>query len=959
MSKQIISSGAIANDRTGDNLRNTAGKINANFNELYSALGNGSQLSVATVAKTGNYQDLTNKPALFSGNYNDLTNKPTIPTGVDFGNVTEHILPATDVTYDLGSATKRFRDLYLSGNTINLGGSTISQIGGAIVFDTLPGVQTDTLDVTGWEDYDNNVTIAIGQSYNIKTAGYNIGPYLDGAVPSIRYAFGNEPATPATWTFTYDGSGFIETITLTSAGDPIQLTDQFEFLWYPAPTTAVTPQLTFPPAASGPITNTVTVWNANGKELYINKNANDDIVSVTGTGWTGADYVPGGSDDGRLAVLKLPDDSIIFDGTPNAVASIVIGAVEDCFALASFIVTTQPHVAPLSGGGNANTGDVTFELNKIIGAGSASGDGNGYATVELVPDQSLYANHQYLVIDPTAPSHIHIRAGGPQDNSNADLILGGEKNHVRVRDNQGVRIQNEFTSDDYHWYDSSTFSDASWFVENGNNYVQFTTADPIMVNRFWSFTNGTPNQLIIYDAISQTSFTLDYAGWGSNPEPNVYKVQVVQTPPEGGTVIPSAIEFHLFTTTTNSIQLENNDFRVDVGDDIRMFSRDIFRLANYSTDEPIEITTDYDNSSYTWAFNSDGTMRFPSLNIDLHNGGVQNAQVLQFGDQYQQAVITGPTPNTDENAQRLIIQGQRGHGNGEGGDVYLWGGDSDSNGGDIKIYAGDADAVPGNGGYVNIAGGNGYADGGNVTLSAGDSALQGGDVVITSGSASQGTAGLITLNAGGATQWTFNADGSLSFPGGTSIKTSYGGGSRLIIDGTQGDGYLQLDSSSAVLVGYNSNGNVSIGNPNGGTITELVSEKVSFVNQSVPTTSAGKPGDTPGLVAFDSSYMYYCTGTFGGTTYTVVHNLAQGFSANGVDNGYLVENTYQLPQVGWKVYYNGEVRTINQVNNGGIPGFYVVFVDSELAIPGQASFAWGPAAITNIWKRVAWSGDTW
>jgi len=39
--------------------------------------------------------------------------------------------------------------------------------------------------------------------------------------------------------------------------------------------------------------------------------------------------------------------------------------------------------------------------------------------------------------------------------------------------------------------------------------------------------------------------------------------------------------------------------------------------------------------------------------------------------------------------------------------------------------------------------------------------------------------------------------------------------------------------------------------------------------------------------------------------------------------------------------------------------FSGVFVDAELSIPGQASFAWGPVSTTNIWKRVAWSGDTW
>jgi hypothetical protein len=42
------------------------------------------------------------------------------------GNVSGHILPNADITYDLGSSTNRFRDLYLSGSTINLGVSKIS-----------------------------------------------------------------------------------------------------------------------------------------------------------------------------------------------------------------------------------------------------------------------------------------------------------------------------------------------------------------------------------------------------------------------------------------------------------------------------------------------------------------------------------------------------------------------------------------------------------------------------------------------------------------------------------------------------------------------------------------------------------------------------------------------------------------------------------------------------------------
>lgn len=41
-------------------------------------------------------------------------------------NVSGHILPTANQAYDIGSNTLRFRDLYLSGNTIDLGGATLS-----------------------------------------------------------------------------------------------------------------------------------------------------------------------------------------------------------------------------------------------------------------------------------------------------------------------------------------------------------------------------------------------------------------------------------------------------------------------------------------------------------------------------------------------------------------------------------------------------------------------------------------------------------------------------------------------------------------------------------------------------------------------------------------------------------------------------------------------------------------
>jgi hypothetical protein len=55
--------------------------------------------------------------------------------------------------------------------------------------------------------------------------------------------------------------------------------------------------------------------------------------------------------------------------------------------------------------------------------------------MRLVPDlQGLEAADQYIIIDPTSgePGHIHIRAGGTQDNSGAHLYLGGEHSNVKI-----------------------------------------------------------------------------------------------------------------------------------------------------------------------------------------------------------------------------------------------------------------------------------------------------------------------------------------------------------------------------------------------------------------------------------------------------------------------------------------------------------------------------------------------
>ena len=85
MTKKIINTGTAANSKNGDSLRTAFTKINENFTEIYNSTG-----------------------------------------GLDLLNVASHIIPSATNTYDLGSPTRQWRSLYVSNNTIYLGGIALS-----------------------------------------------------------------------------------------------------------------------------------------------------------------------------------------------------------------------------------------------------------------------------------------------------------------------------------------------------------------------------------------------------------------------------------------------------------------------------------------------------------------------------------------------------------------------------------------------------------------------------------------------------------------------------------------------------------------------------------------------------------------------------------------------------------------------------------------------------------------
>ena len=74
MTKQTINRGTAANDGTGDNLRAGAAKINENFDELYTVLGDGTTLLSGDYITTSSTSILTNKT--IDASSNTITNIP-------------------------------------------------------------------------------------------------------------------------------------------------------------------------------------------------------------------------------------------------------------------------------------------------------------------------------------------------------------------------------------------------------------------------------------------------------------------------------------------------------------------------------------------------------------------------------------------------------------------------------------------------------------------------------------------------------------------------------------------------------------------------------------------------------------------------------------------------------------------------------------------------------------------
>ena len=149
--------------------------VSANLQGLYSEAieidgtleVDGILIEVGTSQNAAPYEVYYDNNGTLTGNtgfsFQPSTGNLSIPGNV---NVSGDILPAADITYSLGSNSNRWNNLYLSGNTIILGNSTITENeDGNLVFTNSEG---GTLSVEGADAVDTSM-IANGTS-NIRVA---------------------------------------------------------------------------------------------------------------------------------------------------------------------------------------------------------------------------------------------------------------------------------------------------------------------------------------------------------------------------------------------------------------------------------------------------------------------------------------------------------------------------------------------------------------------------------------------------------------------------------------------------------------------------------------------------------------------------------------------------------------------------------------------------------------------
>jgi hypothetical protein len=323
------------------------------------------------------------------------------------------------------------------------------------------------------------------------------------------------------------------------------------------------------------------------------------------------------------------------------------------------------------------TGNLTLPADNptIIGGGVAGIDGLG--TINLVPDGSL-ASDQYLIVDPTGPNHIHLRAGGTGDASGADLYLGAEETFVQVSDSTGTVTVS--TKDGV----GNTFSYA--FTNDGSlNVPNAVSATGNITGASLSVSGNVNASNLLTSGIVSSGGNI--SGVNLSVSGNINAANLIG---DGSNLTNLPSQLGNFQISTNTLSVNNNSLDINI--------QTASANAGTPNGQDINLT----------AANGFDVGTGGEINITAGNGGANGT------GQGGAIAITAGNGTVDSTAGSISITAGQNDGTGDAGSVTILAGVAeDGDGGDIVISgAGSNNGV-----------------GGDVTISAGVSNTAGNGVI--------------------------------------------------------------------------------------------------------------------------------------------------------------------------------------------------------------------------------------
>ena len=299
------------------------------------------------------------------------------PAGSFTGTLTQSIIPDTDSAYDLGSATYKFRSLYLSSNTLYLGdsGSISSGAGGEII---LPSIKIGT--------GDNAVKLEADATGKLKTK-------------SIVSGVTQAAEEPGKATVLSDMAGLIA-LTGMSAGQTALVTSLNKVFmytgsaWYliatmtnASPTAITGVNATYALATDGTAT-TITAVSSDPEGFPLTWSYAVTTGSLTNGGGATATVVqgPGDSTGPDTNVFTItPSTTEAYAGTFSLTFSVTDGATGAVNAVSAFTLAFTP---PLPTSGLLALYDMN-DTNSYSGSGSTWSDVSGNSGPDLTIDTSV------------------------------------------------------------------------------------------------------------------------------------------------------------------------------------------------------------------------------------------------------------------------------------------------------------------------------------------------------------------------------------------------------------------------------------------------------------------------------------------------------------------------------------------------------------------------------------------